>query len=184
MFFKKCTPSLQRIRGSMKRVPRNMVTRIYSSPGTLVLLTSQIIMHRNMVNRSELLRSIERDGSPHLPTSDSSVNSPLRSRALEYFDKIKATQMKAMFGFWQHLQKASMTHAAITILYPRSSRIRARVFDGMTRMTHLWPDRRGFLIVPERMKADTERHYLESAKANGLMMAEILSFNRFATSFL
>ncbi|NLZ66229.1 MAG: hypothetical protein GX910_00990 [Clostridiaceae bacterium] len=75
-----------------------------------------------------------------------------------------------------------MTHAAITILYSTDHHaLEARVFDEMTRMTHLWPDRRGFLIVPERMKADTERHYLESAKANGLMMAEILSFNRFAT---
>ena len=32
------------------------------------------------------------------------------------------------------------------------------------------------------MKADTERHYLESTKRP--MMAEILSFNRFATPFL
>lgn len=75
-----------------------------------------------------------------------------------------------------------MTRQAITILYSTDHQaLEARVFDEMTRMTRLWPDSRGFLIVPERMKADTERHYLESEQAGGLMMAEILSFNRFAT---
>ena len=75
-----------------------------------------------------------------------------------------------------------MTRQAITFFYSTDHHaLEARVFDEMTRMTRLWPDSRGFLIVPERMKADTERHYLESAQAGGLMMAEILSFNRFAT---
>ncbi len=75
-----------------------------------------------------------------------------------------------------------MTRQAITIFYSTDHHaLEARVFDEMTRMTRLWPDSRGFLIVPERMKADTERHYLESAQAGGLMMAEVLSFSRFAT---
>ena len=40
--------------------------------------------------------------------------------------------------------------------------------------------RRAFLIVPERMKADLERRYLEKHDHAGLMMAEVLSFSRLA----
>lgn len=43
-----------------------------------------------------------------------------------------------------------------------------------------WPDDRAFLLVPERQKADLERAYLEQPGADGLMMAEVLSFNRLA----
>lgn len=66
--------------------------------GTLVLLTSQIIMHRNMVNQAlELaLRSIERDGSLTLANFRTQLGTTRRYAValLEYFDKIKATQMK------------------------------------------------------------------------------------------
>ncbi len=40
--------------------------------------------------------------------------------------------------------------------------------------------RRAFLIVPESMKADLERQYLEKHDHAGLMMAEVLSFSRLA----
>lgn len=40
--------------------------------------------------------------------------------------------------------------------------------------------RRAFLIVPESMKADLERRYLEKYNHAGLMMAEVLSFSRLA----
>lgn len=46
--------------------------------------------------------------------------------------------------------------------------------------TGLWPDHRAFLIVPESIKADTERRYLEKYGHSGLMMAEVLSFRRLA----
>ena len=42
------------------------------------------------------------------------------------------------------------------------------------------PMRRAFLIVPESMKADLERRYLEQHNRAGLMMAEVLSFSRLA----
>ncbi len=42
------------------------------------------------------------------------------------------------------------------------------------------PMHRAFLIVPESMKADLERRYLEQHNQAGLMMAEVLSFSRLA----
>ncbi len=42
------------------------------------------------------------------------------------------------------------------------------------------PTRRAFLLVPESMKADLEREYLERHNRRGLMMAEVLSFRRLA----
>ncbi|HZJ69214.1 MAG TPA: hypothetical protein VFD28_04305, partial [Candidatus Eisenbacteria bacterium] len=39
---------------------------------------------------------------------------------------------------------------------------------------------RSFIIVPEALKADIERRYLENYDVNGLMLAEVLSFNRLA----
>ncbi|MGB4609590.1 MAG: PD-(D/E)XK nuclease family protein [Saccharofermentanales bacterium] len=39
---------------------------------------------------------------------------------------------------------------------------------------------RAFLIVPEALKADLERRYLENYDVDGLMLAEVLSFNRLA----
>lgn len=41
-------------------------------------------------------------------------------------------------------------------------------------------DKRAFLLVPEEAKADSERRYLERFDRTGLMMAEVLSFRRFA----
>jgi len=46
--------------------------------------------------------------------------------------------------------------------------------------TDLWPDRRAFLIVPETAKADTERRFFSQNNNRGLLMAEVLSFRRFA----
>lgn len=40
--------------------------------------------------------------------------------------------------------------------------------------------KRAFLLVPEEAKADTERRYMELFDKRGLMMAEVLSFRRFA----
>ncbi len=55
------------------------------------------------------------------------------------------------------------------------------MFEQMEHRLHLWPDHRAFLIVPEPMKADMERHYITKAQVGGLMMAEVLSFSRLAT---
>ena len=44
-----------------------------------------------------------------------------------------------------------------------------------------WPDHRAFVIVPEYLKADMERRYITGRQTGGLMMAEVLSFNRLAT---
>lgn len=41
-------------------------------------------------------------------------------------------------------------------------------------------EQRAFLLVPEEAKADSERRYLEYFDRSGLMMAEVLSFRRFA----
>ncbi|MDO5734310.1 MAG: PD-(D/E)XK nuclease family protein [Eubacteriales bacterium] len=45
--------------------------------------------------------------------------------------------------------------------------------------TSEYPLRRAFLLVPESLKAESERRYLEHF-GSGLMMAEVLSFKRFA----
>jgi len=39
---------------------------------------------------------------------------------------------------------------------------------------------RAFIIVPEALKADLERRYLENYQVDGLMLAEVLSFSRLA----
>ncbi len=39
---------------------------------------------------------------------------------------------------------------------------------------------RSFLLVPEALKADAERRYLTNFDVNGLMLAEVVSFKRFA----
>lgn len=55
-----------------------------------------------------------------------------------------------------------------------------RCLDELNEYTREDPMRRAFLIVPESMKADLERRYLEQHNKQGLMMAEVLSFNRLA----
>ena len=52
--------------------------------------------------------------------------------------------------------------------------------EQIAKHSDLWPDRRAFLIVPETMKADTERRYIEQFGNKGMMMAEVLSFRRLA----
>ena len=37
-----------------------------------------------------------------------------------------------------------------------------------------------FILVPDALKADVERRYLSKFDVNGLMLAEVLSFERFA----
>ncbi len=54
------------------------------------------------------------------------------------------------------------------------------IFRQLNRRLDKWPDHRAFLIVPEPMKADIERGYMTKAHAEGLMMAEVLSFRRLA----
>lgn len=56
----------------------------------------------------------------------------------------------------------------------------AEVSEFVTREPHM----RAYIIVPERLKADTERRYLEKFEDSGLMMAEVLSFTRFAFRML
>ena len=53
-------------------------------------------------------------------------------------------------------------------------------FEALAAHQHRWPDDRAFVIVPEYLKADMERRYITSQQAKGLMMAEVLSFNRLA----
>lgn len=55
------------------------------------------------------------------------------------------------------------------------------VFDDLARYQKDWPDFRAFVLVPEHMKADMERGYLTRHRSGGLMMAEVLSFNRLAS---
>lgn len=50
----------------------------------------------------------------------------------------------------------------------------------IARFSAAHPERRAFLLVPETMKADAERRYLEAFDQQGLMTAEVLSFRRLA----
>ncbi|MDD2427805.1 MAG: hypothetical protein PHV73_06895, partial [Eubacteriales bacterium] len=71
--------------------------------------------------------------------------------------------------------------AKIKVFYAeQTSVLQARLFADMISHSGDWPDDRAFLLVPERQKADLERAYLEQPGANGLMMAEVLSFSRLA----
>lgn len=47
-----------------------------------------------------------------------------------------------------------------------------------------FPDQRAFLIVPEQNKVQMERSYLDMTGAEGLLMAEVLSFRRLAHRLL
>lgn len=72
-----------------------------------------------------------------------------------------------------------------TLIYGTDERALTRaIFDEMVQKSGEWPDDRAFLIVPERLKADLERRYLERDDARGLMMAEVLSFRRLALRLL
>ncbi len=51
-------------------------------------------------------------------------------------------------------------------------------------LTIEFPDQRAFLIVPEQIKVQMERAYLETTQTAGLMMAEVLSFRRLAHRLL
>ncbi|MBP6162496.1 MAG: hypothetical protein KA485_06170, partial [Clostridia bacterium] len=55
------------------------------------------------------------------------------------------------------------------------------VFERMERRLEFQPDQRAFLIVPEPMKADMERHFITRTHVGGIMLTEILSFRRLAT---
>ncbi len=55
------------------------------------------------------------------------------------------------------------------------------VFDELSKHHARWPDDRAFVVVPEYLKADMERRYITGQKSQGLMIAEVLSFNRLAT---
>ena len=59
----------------------------------------------------------------------------------------------------------------------------ARICDEAVR----WPTRRGYIIVPEKMKAEVERRYIEllkekkgSGEGSAFMMIDVVSFSRFA----
>ncbi len=55
------------------------------------------------------------------------------------------------------------------------------IFERMERRLEFQPDQRAFLIVPEPMKADMERHFITRTHIGGIMLTEILSFRRLAT---
>lgn len=74
-----------------------------------------------------------------------------------------------------------MSTAKIDVYYAEEASIlKEKLFAEMISHSGKWPDDRAFLLVPERQKSDLERAYLEKPGANGLMMAEILSFSRLA----
>ena len=74
-----------------------------------------------------------------------------------------------------------MSTAKIDVFYAeQASILKEKLFAEMISHSGKWPDDRAFLLVPERQKSDLERAYLEEPGANGLMMAEILSFSRLA----
>ena len=64
--------------------------------------------------------------------------------------------------------------------HPEMDELVRHVFDQLAEHQKDWPGYRAFLLVPEYLKADMERRYITSQRAGGLMMAEILSFRRFA----
>ncbi|NLC25497.1 MAG: hypothetical protein GX777_02595, partial [Fastidiosipila sp.] len=71
--------------------------------------------------------------------------------------------------------------AKINVFYAEQSPVlKEKLFADMMSHSGDWPDDRAFLLVPEWQKADLERAYLEQPGANGLMMAEVLSFSRLA----
>lgn len=74
-----------------------------------------------------------------------------------------------------------MTRGRITLVCARDpDQLADFVFGQLAEHSHLWPDQRAFVLVPETLKADMERRYLSGERARGLMMAEVLSFRRFA----
>lgn len=72
--------------------------------------------------------------------------------------------------------KLLFSHDANSLVIHSLNEIHQRTVD--------FPDQRAFLIVPERTKVQMERDYLETTGANGLMMAEVLSFRRLAHRLL
>ncbi len=70
----------------------------------------------------------------------------------------------------------------VRLLYsPDPDQLVRAVFKELSDHHSQWPDQRAFILVPEYMKADMERRYLTDQAAGGLMMAEVLSFNRLAS---
>ena len=59
-----------------------------------------------------------------------------------------------------------------------------RCLTELHRLTVDFPDQRAFLIVPETIKVQMERAYLDTTGTAGLMMAEVLSFRRLAHRLL
>lgn len=55
------------------------------------------------------------------------------------------------------------------------------IFEQVERRLEVQPDQRAFLIVPEPMKADMERHFITKTRVGGIMLTEVLSFRRLAT---
>ncbi len=55
------------------------------------------------------------------------------------------------------------------------------IFERVERRLEVQPDQRAFLIVPEPMKADIERHFITKTHVGGIMLTEVLSFRRLAT---
>ncbi len=55
------------------------------------------------------------------------------------------------------------------------------IFERVERRLEVQPDQRAFLIVPEPMKADMERHFITKTHVGGIMLTEVLSFRRLAT---
>ncbi len=55
------------------------------------------------------------------------------------------------------------------------------IFERVECRLAVQPDQRAFLVVPEPMKADMERHFIAKTRVGGIMLTEILSFRRLAT---
>ena len=70
----------------------------------------------------------------------------------------------------------------LTSLDPRA--LLNQALSEIQEFTDLEPQRRAYLIVPEGLKAEAERRYLEKFSPSGLMMAEVLSFRRLSERLL
>ena len=70
------------------------------------------------------------------------------------------------------------------LVHPDPDQLIRQVFDDLDRYQASWPDDRAFVLVPEYLKADLERRFMTDRQTGGLLMAEVLSFRRFAARLL
>ena len=68
-----------------------------------------------------------------------------------------------------------------TLVYGKDRRVLARYMrESLAQVNRENPLQRAFLIVPEQLKASTERLYFHEAEERTLLLSEVVSFRRFA----